>query len=131
MLTVYGIKSCDSCRRARNFLESRNIEFRFHDLREDGLDIQMLERWSARFDWERLLNRKSLTWRKIPETDRVGMTKDRALDCLMDEIVQVIGEAQREDGYLHTPVLIEQRQFGVDLGVVGQGVLGKAVEQVD
>jgi arsenate reductase len=56
MLTVYGIKSCDTCRRARKFLEDRNIEFRFHDLREDGLDIQMLERWSARIDWERLLN---------------------------------------------------------------------------
>ena len=46
MLTVYGIKSCDTCRRAKKFLEDRNIEFRFHDLREDGLDIQMLERWS-------------------------------------------------------------------------------------
>ena len=63
MLTVYGIKSCDSCRRARKFLEARNIEFRFHDLRDVGLDIQMLERWSARIEWERLLNRKSLKWR--------------------------------------------------------------------
>jgi arsenate reductase len=84
VLTVYGIKSCDSCRRARDFLENRNIEFRFHDLREDGLDIQMLERWSARVDWERLLNRKSLTWRKIPETDRAGMTKERAFAAMLD-----------------------------------------------
>ena len=85
MLTVYGIKSCDSCRRARKFLEARNIEFRFHDLREDGLDIQMLERWSARIEWERLLNRKSLTWRKIPEADRNDMTRDRAFSAMLHQ----------------------------------------------
>lgn len=85
MLMVYGIKSCDTCRRARKFLESRNIEFRYHDLREDGLDIQMLERWSARIDWERLLNRKSLTWRKIPEADRNDMTKARAFATMLDQ----------------------------------------------
>jgi arsenate reductase len=85
MLTVYGIKSCDTCRRARKYLEDRNIEFRFHDLREDGLDIQMLERWSTRVEWERLLNRKSLTWRKIPEADRIDMTKDGAFAAMLDQ----------------------------------------------
>jgi arsenate reductase len=85
MLTVYGIKSCDTCRRARKFLESSNIEFRFHDLREDGLDIQMLERWAARIEWARLLNRKSLTWRKIPEADRNDMTRDRAFVTMLDQ----------------------------------------------
>jgi arsenate reductase len=85
MLTVYGIKSCDTCRRAKKFLEDRNIEFRFHDLREDGLDIQTLERWSARIDWERLLNKNSLTWRKIPEVDRTDITKERAFATMLDQ----------------------------------------------
>ena len=85
MLTVYGIKSCDTCRRAKTFLHDRNIEFRFHDLREEGLDIEMLERWSARIGWERLLNRKSLTWRKIPDADRSDMTKDRAFALMLDQ----------------------------------------------
>ena len=84
MLTVYGIRSCDTCRRARKFLDARNIEFRFHDLREDGLDIQMLERWSERIGWEKLLNRQSLTWRKIPEVDRNDMTRDKALAAMID-----------------------------------------------
>ncbi len=48
MLTVYGIKSCDTCRKARKYLAENDIEFRFHDVRDDGLDIQMLERWAAR-----------------------------------------------------------------------------------
>lgn len=84
MLTIYGIKSCDSCRAARTFLTAREIEFRFHDLREQGLDIQMLERWSDRLGWERLLNKKSLTWRKIPEVDRNDMTKDKALAAMIE-----------------------------------------------
>jgi len=84
VLTVYGIKSCDTCRRARNFLTEKNIEFRFHDVRDDGLDIQMLERWSGRIDWQRLLNRQSLTWRKIPEVDRNDMSRDKAFAAILD-----------------------------------------------
>jgi arsenate reductase len=85
MLTVYGIKSCDTCRGARKYLAEHDIEFRFHDVRDDGLDIQMLERWSGRMDWQKLLNKKSLTWRKIPEVDRTGMTKDRAFALMLDQ----------------------------------------------
>ncbi len=84
MLTIYGIKSCDSCRAAKNFLTAKEIEFRFHDLREEGLDIQMLERWSDRLGWERLLNKKSLTWRKIPEVDRNDMSRDKALAAMIE-----------------------------------------------
>jgi arsenate reductase len=84
MLTVFGIKSCDTCRRARKFLTEHNIEFQFHDLRDDGLDIQMLERWTQRIGWARLLNKQSLTWRKIPEVDRNDMTHDKALAAMID-----------------------------------------------
>ena len=85
MLTVYGIKSCDTCRRAKKFLNDNKIKFAFHDVRDDGLDIQMLERWSTRIEWERLLNRKSLTWRKLPETDRNGITKEKAFAVMIDQ----------------------------------------------
>ena len=84
MLTVYGIKSCDTCRRAKQYLSEKNIAFSFHDLREDGLDIQMLERWAARIDWQKLLNRQSLTWRKIPEIDRANMTRDKAFAAMLE-----------------------------------------------
>jgi len=84
MLTVYGIKSCDTCRKAHKFLTQNDIEFRFHDVRDDGLDIQMLERWAARIDWTKLLNKQSLTWRKIPEVDRSGMTRNRAYALMLD-----------------------------------------------
>ncbi len=85
MITVFGIKSCDTCRRARKYLVENEIEFVFHDVRDDGLDIQMLERWSRRLDWKKLLNKQSLTWRKIPEVDKSGMTKDRAFALMLDQ----------------------------------------------
>ena len=85
MLTVFGIKSCDTCRKARKYLAEHDIEYRFHDVRDDGLDIQMLERWAARLDWEKLLNKKSLTWRKIPEVDRTEVTRDSAFGMMLDQ----------------------------------------------
>jgi arsenate reductase len=85
MLTIYGIKSCDTCRKARKYLAENDIEFRFHDVRDDGLDIQMLERWGDRIDWQKLLNRQSLTWRKIPEVDREDMSRERAFALMLDQ----------------------------------------------
>ena len=84
MLTVYGLKSCDTCRKARKFLAERDIDFRFHDVRDDGLDMQTLQRWASRVDWEKLLNRQSLTWRKVPEVDRAEMNMDRALGLIVE-----------------------------------------------
>ena len=84
MLILYGIKSCDTCRAARQWLEERGVEHRFHDLRMDGLEVQMLERWSERIGWEALLNRRSLTWRKIPEADREGVTRARAIALMLE-----------------------------------------------
>jgi Spx/MgsR family transcriptional regulator len=84
MLTVYGLRSCDTCRKARKFLAERDIDFRFHDVRDDGLDIQMLERWVSRIDWQKLLNRRSLTWRKIPDVDRADIDMDRALALIIE-----------------------------------------------
>ena len=84
MLTVYGLKSCDTCRKARKFLAERDIDFRFHDVRDDGLEMQTLQRWASRIDWEKLLNRQSLTWRKIPEVDRAEMNVDRALGLIFE-----------------------------------------------
>ena len=83
MRTLYGIGSCDSCRKARKWLDENNIDYSYHDIRIDGLTIQMLERWSSRIDWQKLLNTRSLTWRKIPETDRGGLVKDKALAMML------------------------------------------------
>ena len=110
MLTVYGIKSCDTCRIARKFLTSNNIEHRFHDLRDDGLDIQMLERWVQRIGWEKLLNKKSLTWRKIPEVDRAAMSRDRALVAMIDRPTLIKRPVLEADTFM--AVGFSEKRFG-------------------
>ena len=110
MLTIYGIKSCDTCRRARKFLTEHNIEFRFHDVREDGLDIQMLERWSERMGWQKLLNKQSLTWRKIPEVDRNDMTRDKALAAMIDNPTLIKRPVLEADKFI--AVGFSEKRFG-------------------
>ncbi|MDA0706935.1 MAG: Spx/MgsR family RNA polymerase-binding regulatory protein [Proteobacteria bacterium] len=100
MLTVYGIKSCETCRNARKFLREKNIEHKFHDLREDGLSIQMLERWVARLGWQRLLNKKSLTWRKIPEVDRSELTRDKALAVMIESPTLIKRPVLEDDKFI-------------------------------
>ena len=85
VLTIYGIPSCDTCRKARKWLTENNRDHTFHDLRQDGLDIQMLDRWAKTLEWQKLLNTRSLTWRKIPEVDRAGMTKNRAMALMLEQ----------------------------------------------
>jgi arsenate reductase len=100
MLTVYGIKSCETCRNARKFLNEKNIEHTFHDLRQDGLSIQMLERWITRIGWERLLNKKSLTWRKIPELDRNELTRDKALAVMIESPTLIKRPVLEDDNFI-------------------------------
>ena len=83
MLTVYGINNCDSCRKARKWLDGNSIEHEVHDLRIDGINIQTLERWCSRVDWQRLLNTRSRTWREIPPNDRSNMNLNRALALML------------------------------------------------
>ena len=85
MLTIYGIPSCDSCRNARKWLTEHGKEHQFHDLRADGLDMEMLQRWTETLDWQKILNTRSLTWRKVPEVDRAGMTVNKAMALMLDQ----------------------------------------------
>ena len=110
VLTVYGIKSCDTCRIARKFLTSKNIDYRFHDLRDDGLDIQMLERWVDRIGWQMLLNKKSLTWRKIPEVDRAAMSRDRAMAAMIDRPTLIKRPVLEADTFM--AVGFSEKRFG-------------------
>jgi len=85
VLTIYGIPSCDTCRNARKWLTEHDKEYKFHNLREDGLDLQMLHRWAQTADWQKILNTSSVTWRKIPEVDRAGMTMKRAIALMIEQ----------------------------------------------
>ncbi|WP_025903611.1 MULTISPECIES: ArsC family reductase [Tatumella] len=69
-LTLYGIKNCDTVRKARRFLEEQGIAFRFHDYRADGIDSCRLSAFVDALGYETLLNKRGTTWRKLPEDIR-------------------------------------------------------------
>lgn len=69
-ITLFGIASCDTCRKARRWLDEKGFEYRYHDIRLDGVPVTALREWVRRAGWETVLNRRSATWRRIPEVDR-------------------------------------------------------------
>jgi len=83
VLTLYGIPNCDTCRKARRFLEQEGVDYRFHDLREDGLDRATVERWVAAAGLDALLNRRSTTWRQLPAGDRDHLTESAAIELML------------------------------------------------
>jgi Spx/MgsR family transcriptional regulator len=85
MITLYGIPNCDKVRAARKWLEARNVEHQFHDLREDGLGLQLLLAWVKELGWETLLNQQGTTWRKLPEALVQDLDQGKAFQLMLDE----------------------------------------------
>ena len=80
--TVYGIRSCDTMRRARRWLDERDVEHAFHDYKTQGLDAARLERWAARVGWDQLLNRRGTTWRRLDPAERDGIDAAKAIGLM-------------------------------------------------
>jgi arsenate reductase len=83
MVILYGIKNCDTVRKARRWLAGHGVDYRFHDLRDDGLDTVLLEAWVGDFGWERLINRRGTTWRQLPAEVRESLDAARARDIML------------------------------------------------
>ncbi len=81
---VYGIPNCDRVRAARGWLARNDIDYRFHDVRADGLTRPLVEGWIARLGSDALLNRRSATWRRLSERARVDMTNMTAVELLLE-----------------------------------------------
>ena len=79
---IYGIKNCDTMKKAFAWLEARKIAYEFHDYKKAGVPPGKLKQWAGRAGWEKLANTRGPTWRKIPEAERVNLTEARALALL-------------------------------------------------
>lgn len=82
-LTLYGIDNCDTVRKARRWLEQQGKSYRFHDLRADGLDAETLRSWLAQVGWERVVNRRSTSWKALDPKARDGMDNQRAATAIL------------------------------------------------
>ena len=84
MTTLYGIRNCDTIKKARRWLDANGIEYRFHDVRTDGITRADLQDWMQTLDWEELLNRRGTTWRSLPEAARNNINKTSATSIMLD-----------------------------------------------
>jgi len=82
-ITLYGIKNCDTVRKARQWLEAQGVEYDFHDFRADGLAEQELRAWVKAVCWETLLNRRGTTWRQLLDADKDGVDEAKAIQLML------------------------------------------------
>lgn len=82
MLTVYGIKNCDTVRKALKWLDKNDTAYTFHDVRKDGLDTAVVERWVDALGWESVLNKRSTTWRDLSDEDKNSMNRRFAINLM-------------------------------------------------
>lgn len=83
MCVLYGIKNCDSVKKARSWLEARQIAYRFHDYRVDGLDASLLERFIDVLGVDTVLNQRSSSWRQLSEAQKSNLNPDKALQLML------------------------------------------------
>lgn len=100
-MDVYGLKNCDTCRKALKWLDGRGVDYAFHNIRTVGLSEADIARWADKAGWEVLLNRRGTTWRGLSEADRDAVDQARAVQLMA-----------------HYPALIKRPVF-----VVGSDVL--------
>jgi arsenate reductase len=84
-ITIYGIKNCDTMKKARAWLDKRGVAYAFHDYKTKGIERAKLEGWAKKAGWETLLNRASLTFKKLPDKDRANVTEKRALELMLKQ----------------------------------------------
>ena len=85
-IVLYGIPNCDTVKKARTWLQTNGIEFRFHDFRKDGLDKADVKQWLDALGLDTVLNKKGTTWRKLPEDVRNGVVDAKtALPLLVEQ----------------------------------------------
>lgn len=82
-VTIYGIKACDTMKKARDWLDSHDVAYSFHDYKAAGVDRARLERWAGELGWEALLNRAGTTFRKLPEADRQNLDQAKAIALML------------------------------------------------
>lgn len=85
MVTIYGIRNCDTMKKARAWLDKSGVEYKFHDYKSVGIERDLLERWAKKLGWETLLNRAGTTFRKLPEKDKQVSDAKKAIALMLSQ----------------------------------------------
>lgn len=82
-ITMYGIKNCDTIKKARTWLDTHGVAYDFHDYKASGIDAATLRGWVEEHGWEVILNRAGTTFRALPEADKQGIDADKAIALML------------------------------------------------
>jgi len=82
-ITIYGIKNCDTMKKARAWLDKHGVAYAFHDYKTAGIERKQLEQWEKKVGWETLLNRAGTTFRKLPDKDKIGLNAKKAQTLML------------------------------------------------
>jgi len=107
-VTIYGIRNCDTMKKARAWLDARGIAYAFHDYKTAGIERRVLDGWVREAGWETLLNRAGTTFRRLPEKDRSGLTASRAIALMVAEPSMIKRPVLAAQGRLHVGFRPEQ-----------------------
>jgi len=89
MITLYGIKNCDTVKKARRWLDDNNQQYKFHDFRTDGLDSKKLSSWLTQIDKMTLLNKRSTTWKQLSDIDKENLTDTNIKKLLINNLTLI------------------------------------------
>lgn len=110
MTTLYGIKNCDTIKKARKWLTDNGVDYNFHDVRADGIDAATIEQWIDQAGWETVLNRRGTTWRKLDIAVQEATNGDNVTALLLEHPAMIKRPVLDVDGAVSIGFKAEQYQ---------------------
>lgn len=99
-VTIYGIKNCDTMKKARTWLDAKGVAYRFHDYKAEGIDAESLKRWVETLGWETVLNRSGTTFRALPDADKQDLDAGKAIALMLAQSSMIKRPILDRDGAL-------------------------------
>ena len=97
-MNLYGLKNCDTCRKAKKALDAAGADYAFKDVREDGVTKAQITKWAKAVGWEKLLNKSSTTWRGLDEADKDSVTEKKAVALMAEHPTLIKRPVIEHDG---------------------------------
>jgi Spx/MgsR family transcriptional regulator len=83
-MILYGISTCDTVKKAKSWLEENNLDYHFHDFRKQGLESAIIQDWLSQIDWQKLLNKRSNTWRNLDAETQQSVNAENIIQLLVE-----------------------------------------------
>jgi arsenate reductase len=99
-ITIYGIKNCDTMKKARDWLDAHKVDYAFHDYKAVGIERGVLEGWAKKVSWEVLLNRAGTTFKKLPEEKKIDLDAAKAIGLMVEQPSMIKRPVLDRDGEL-------------------------------